>query len=76
MSKDKSIDPASLPESEAYRQKEINQHKHLADMGKPVDEDEKLNDTLSGKPGNRTSKEEGLNQDGANGRDAASEADV
>jgi hypothetical protein len=67
MSKDKSINPASLPESEAFKNKEINQHKHLNDMGKPIDEDEKLNDDLKGKPANRTNKEEGLNEENSPG---------
>jgi len=74
MSKDRSIDPAALPESEAYNNnKEVNQHKHLADMGKPVDEDEKLNDALKGKPHSRTSKEEGLNQENSRGNEGAFE---
>ncbi|MBC7933951.1 MAG: hypothetical protein H7Y86_01140 [Rhizobacter sp.] len=63
MSKDKSINPAALPQSEAFNKKEINQHKHLADMGKPVDEGQKLNEHLKGKADNRTSAEDGLNQD-------------
>lgn len=73
MSKDKSIDPATLPQSETYQQKNIQQQKHLNDMGKPVDVHDKLNDNLKGKPGNRTSKEEGLNE---NSNSTASEADV
>ncbi|RYY45938.1 MAG: hypothetical protein EOO06_15520 [Chitinophagaceae bacterium] len=62
MSKDKSINPADLPESNTFNEKDVNQHKHLADTGKPLDKLEKLNDDLQGKPGNRTSKEDGINQ--------------
>ncbi len=69
MSKDKSINPADLPESEAFNtnDKNINQYKHLADMGKPIDEDEKLNDKLKGKPSERTTTEEGLNESKSEG---------
>lgn len=73
MSKDKSIDPAKLPESEVFNEKEVNQHKHLADMGKPIDEDEKMNDQLKGKPGNRTTKEEGFNEEKSPGNAGAFE---
>ena len=60
--KDKSINPADLPQSEVFKEKDINQHKHLADMGKPLEKNEKLGDDLAGKPHDRTSKEEGINQ--------------
>ncbi|RYY69584.1 MAG: hypothetical protein EOO13_09080 [Chitinophagaceae bacterium] len=63
MSKDKTVNPANLPESEVFNSKDVNQHKHLADMGKPLDKNEKLNDDLKGKTDTRTSKQEGLNQD-------------
>lgn len=74
MSKDKSINPATLPENEVFNNdKEVNQHKHLADMGKPIDEDEKLNDRLKGKPANRSKREEGLNQEKSSGTAGAFE---
>jgi hypothetical protein len=76
MSKDKSIDPAHLPESEVYKEKDINQHKHLADTGKPINEKEKLSDQLKGKPSDRTSKEEGLNQQRSSENKGAHESDV
>jgi hypothetical protein len=60
--KDKSINPASLPESETFVSKDPNQYKHLADTGKPIPPNEKPNSDLKGKTFNRSSKEEGLNE--------------
>ena len=67
MSNDKSINPADLPQSEAFKNKDINQHKHLADMGKPVDKTDKLTEDLEGKTNDRTSKEDGINQENLSG---------
>jgi len=69
MSNDKSINPADLPQSEAYNKKDVYQQKHVADTGRPVKEGEKLNHDLDGKPANRTSTEEGLNQERSQAND-------
>lgn len=71
MSKDKTINPAELPQSEAYNDKEIHQHKHLADTGKPLDEQDKMSETTKGKPANKTTREEGLNEENLNGNTPA-----
>ena len=69
MSQDKSINPSDLPQSEAYNKKDVFQQKHLADMGHPNNEKEKLNNDLDGKPADRTSTEDGLNQESSTGKD-------
>lgn len=61
--KDKSIKPSQLPESEAFTSKEANQYKRHSDRGKPVKENEKPDDDLTGKTFNRSSKEEGINEE-------------
>ena len=60
MGKDKTINPADLPQSEAYVKTDVYQQKHVADMGKPNNENAKLNQDLEGKTAERTSTHEGL----------------
>ncbi len=59
--KDKSINPADLPESKTFTKKEHFQHPQPADQGKPLEDDER-DPALKGKEDNRTSKEQGLNE--------------
>lgn len=59
--KDKSINPADLPENKIFIKKEHYQHPQPADQGKPLDE-EVRDSALKGKESGRTSKEEGLNE--------------
>ncbi len=59
--KDKSVNPADLPENKTFTKKEHYQHPQPADMGKPLEEEER-DPALKGKESRRTSKEEGLNE--------------
>lgn len=59
---DKSINPADLPDKSAFTEKEHYQHPQPASQGKPLDE-EGRDPALKGKESDRTSKEEGLNED-------------
>lgn len=63
---DKSINPADLPDKKTFTEKEHYQHPQPADQGKPLDDDGRDQD-LKGKESNRTSKEEGLNQEKSEG---------
>ncbi len=56
------IDPKDLPQSEVYKKKEVFQERQPADWGKPMPpvEDEKA--TSNHKEEDKTSKEEGLNE--------------
>lgn len=64
--KDKSINPADLPEKKTFIEKEHYQHPQPADQGKPLDE-EGRDPALKGKESNRTSKEKGLNENKSEG---------
>jgi len=70
---DKSLDPAQLPDKEAFRKKEVFQHPQPADEGRPLKEEKKLDDSLQGKQANRSSKEEGLNEESSTGNAGAFE---
>lgn len=70
--KDRSINPADLPENETFTKKEHYQHPQPADTGKPLDDDER-NPSLEGKENNRASKEEGLNEEKSRGEAGAFE---
>jgi hypothetical protein len=59
--KDKSVNPDDLPENKSFAKKEHYQHPQPADLGKPLD-DEERDSALKGKESRRTSKEEGLNE--------------
>ena len=61
--KDKSIHSDNLPQNETFTNKEPNQYKHNLDTGKPVEENDKPDDDLAGKTFNRSSKEEGINEE-------------
>ena len=64
------INPSDLPQSEVFIKKEIHQHKQPADRGKPVnsiEEDKKLRNADKIKEEDRASKEEGLNEQNAEG---------
>ncbi len=69
---DKTINPASLPEKDAFTQKEHFQHPQPADMGKPL-EDADRDPTLTGKEDLRSSKEEGFNENKSKGNAGAFE---
>ncbi len=71
-SKDKSINPADLPEGRSFTKKEHFQHPQPAGQGKPL-EDDKRDPALGGKEENRTSKEEGLNEKKSQGKAGAFE---
>jgi benzoyl-CoA reductase/2-hydroxyglutaryl-CoA dehydratase subunit BcrC/BadD/HgdB len=65
--KDKDIQPSELPQKEAFETKQVYQHKQPADTGKPLEKetgnaipDEQL------KENEKTSKEEGLNEEKLN----------
>ncbi|MDB5278304.1 MAG: hypothetical protein JWR61_3259 [Ferruginibacter sp.] len=62
--KDKTIQPAELPQSEVFIKKEIYQQKQPADTGLPLDEDLKEEDSTAKnkKENEKVSKEEGLNE--------------
>ncbi len=64
--KDKSVDPATLPEKDAFTKKEHYQHPQPADMGKPLENNDR-DPALKGKEDLRTSKEEGLNENKSKG---------
>ena len=69
----KDINPNDLPESEVFKRKEVFQHPQPADRGKPLD-DEKGDSFLDdGKEQNKTSKEEGLNEERSAGTAGAFE---
>ena len=59
--KNRSIDPADLPEKKTFTEKEHYQHPQPAGQGAPMDE-EGRDPALKGKESSRTSKEEGLNE--------------
>ena len=64
------IDTSDLPQSEVFIKKEVHQHKQPADRGnpiKPIEEDKKLRDADNIKEADRASKEEGLNEQNAEG---------
>ncbi|MEO7523835.1 MAG: hypothetical protein ABIT58_07055 [Ferruginibacter sp.] len=62
--KEKSFTPADMPVQDAYKQKEVYQHPQPADSGKPLNKDDKEQDTPKNelKENNKSSKEEGLNE--------------
>ena len=66
--KDNSLDPAELPEKDVFNRKEVFQHKQPADTGKPLEDETgkaAVHDQL--KDAEKTSREEGLNEEQANG---------
>lgn len=71
MSKEKNqdIDPTDLPHKDAFIKKEIYQHPQPADWGKPLkpkaDSDD--HDSAGAKEEDKTSKEEGLNEEKSKG---------
>lgn len=67
MSRDHSINPKDLPEQGAFTQKEIDQHKQPQDTGVPLEKNPTPDKDLQGKPANRSSKEEGLNEQNSSG---------
>ena len=70
------INTSQLPQSETFTHKEIFQHKQPADTGKAIEpEDEKKNPVTSSnsKEEEKTSKEEGLNEQRSAGNAGAFE---
>lgn len=68
------IDTSNLPQSEVFIKKEVYQHKQPPDRGNPIDpieEDKKLRDSDHIKEADRASKEEGLNEQNAEGEPPA-----
>jgi len=69
----KEIDPTDLPQSEVFKRKEVYQHPQPADMGKPLDTEHDASFVEDGKEQNKTSKEEGLNEERSPGTGGAFE---
>ena len=69
-----SFDPQDLPQKDVFIQKEVYQYKQPADTGKPI-EDQGNNKAVNqqGNDINKTSKEEGLNEEKSNGTAGAFE---
>jgi hypothetical protein len=67
--KDKEIQPADLPQSEVYLNKEVYQQKQPADTGLPLDKDLKEDNRTAKnkKEYEKTSKEAGLNESASDG---------
>ena len=65
------INPNDLPLNEVFIKKEVQQQKQPADRGKPMDaqEDKKLRGADNIKETERSSKEEGLNEERLAGTD-------
>lgn len=64
------INPNDLPQSEVFIKKEVHQHKQPADRGKPTDpveKDKELRAKDNIREADRASKEEGLNEQNAEG---------
>lgn len=70
--KEKTVNPADLPENETFIKKEHYQHPQPQDTGKPLDDPER-DPVLRGKEENRTSKTEGLNEQQSTGEAGAFE---
>ncbi len=69
---DKSIDASSLPQSETFKRKEVFQHKQPADTGSAlISSDEKEHSSIAEEE--KTSKEEGLNEQKSSGNAGAFE---
>lgn len=73
MSRNQSINPGELPEQGSFTKKEIDQHKQPPDTGVPPHQHPKINTNLQGKQANRTSKEQGLNEENSKGDSGAFE---
>jgi hypothetical protein len=73
--KERDIQPADLPESEVFVNREIYQQKQPADTGVPLNNDLKENERTAKnkKEAEKTSKEEGLNQARSSGEAGAFE---
>jgi hypothetical protein len=72
MSKDKTIDPNALPQNEVFNKKEVNQHPQPADTGDALKaEQQKPDPELKGKLAERTSREEGINEQQSDGSASA-----
>jgi hypothetical protein len=68
MPKDKSIEPGELPQNEVFNKKEVNQHPQPADTGDALKpEQQKMDPALKGKLAERTSREEGVNEQNSDG---------
>ena len=68
------INTSDLPQSEVFIKKEVHQHKQPADRGKPaepIEEDKKLRAADCIPEEDRASKEEGLNEQNAEGEPPA-----
>ena len=70
----KSINPDDLPE-EVTKRREVFQHPQPADMGKPLNKDDRENDAApeGGKTAEKTSAREGLNEESSEGNAGAFE---
>ncbi len=62
----KTINPNDLPDKDAFSRKEHYQHPQPADSGKPLNEKE-VDPSLAGKQANRSSRQEGLNEENSPG---------
>ena len=65
--KDKTINPADLPENEIFKENTLNQYPQPADWGKPLRNEKEIDTSLHGKQAERSSGEEGLNESNSAG---------
>ncbi len=73
-SEDKSFDPDDLPEKGPFKKREIYQYKQPADTGAPLEDPGENDPSIEpGKEAQKTSKEEGLNQEKSTGTAGAFE---
>ena len=74
--KEQDISPEDLPESEVFTRKEVFQHPQPADQGKPLkprDPKQRRPVSVNKKEEEKTSKEEGLNEQSSPGTGGAFE---
>ena len=66
--KNDSFNPDDLPEKGVFKRKELDQHKPPASRGKPIESPgDNESATVPGKDADKTSKEEGLNEERSTG---------
>ena len=75
LKKDQDISPEDLPQSEVFTRKEVFQHPQPADQGKPLRSHPKQKgpESANKKEEEKTSKEEGLNEQNSSGTAGAFE---
>ncbi len=71
--KKNTFNPDDLPQPGVFRKKEIDQYKQPPDSGKPIEDSSDEKSLLPGKDAQKTSKQQGLNEEKSSGNTGAFE---